>query len=64
MSALRRAVLAVFRRVIRVYFREIEVVGAPGPDARGRIFGANHVNGIVDPLVILTSIGCDVAPVA
>ena len=64
MSVLRRAVLSVFRRVIRVYFRDVEVVGAPGPDARGRIFGANHVNGIVDPLVVLTSVGCDIAPVA
>jgi 1-acyl-sn-glycerol-3-phosphate acyltransferase len=64
MSALRPVVLAVFRRVIRLYFREIEVVGAPAPDVGGRIFGANHVNGIVDPLVILTSVDCDVAPVA
>ena len=64
MSALRSVVLSVFRRVIRLYFREIEVVGAPGPEAHGRIFGANHVNGIVDPLVILTSVECDVAPVA
>ncbi len=49
---------------VRVFFREIEVVGAPPRGVRGRLFAANHVNGIVDPVVLLTATDCEVSPVA
>ncbi|MCC6646419.1 MAG: 1-acyl-sn-glycerol-3-phosphate acyltransferase [Polyangiaceae bacterium] len=48
----------------RVYFRRIEVVGAPSREVRGRLFAANHVNGVVDPVVIATVTACDLSPVA
>src|SRR5262249_10768337 len=56
---------ALFRRVIAIYFREIEVVGElPWPDAGGRLFAANHVNALVDPILVLTSAPCQISPVA
>jgi 1-acyl-sn-glycerol-3-phosphate acyltransferase len=47
----RRALVATFRSIIRLYFREIERVGSP-PDAstRGRVFVSNHHNALVDPI--------------
>jgi glycerol-3-phosphate O-acyltransferase/dihydroxyacetone phosphate acyltransferase len=57
--------LALFRRVARLYFREIEVVGeVPTPAIEGRIFAANHFNGLVDPILVLTNAPCPIAPVA
>ncbi len=65
MSALRSALLWGFRRVIAIYFREIEVMGHAPPRATGgRIFAANHVNGLVDPVLVLTSADCPICPVA
>ena len=52
------------RRVSRAYFREITVVDSPGPEVQGRLFAANHWNGIVDPLVILTEAPFRASPVA
>lgn len=64
-SLLRSALRAVFRRIARIYFREIEVAGAvPGKDTHGRIFGANHVNGLVDPVLVLTHAPCEASPIA
>ena len=62
---LREALTLLFKRAIALYFREIEVVG-PLPEAttRGRIFGANHTNGIVDPVLVLTQIPCAISPIA
>jgi hypothetical protein len=64
MAATRSVLLRVFRRVIATFFREVEIVGAPPKETRGRLFGANHVNGIVDPLLVLTSAPFPIAPVA
>ena len=50
---------------MRVYFREIEVLGEAPPRAtRGRLFVSNHVNGIVDPILVMTAAPCDISPVA
>jgi glycerol-3-phosphate O-acyltransferase/dihydroxyacetone phosphate acyltransferase len=64
-SLLRNALRAVFRRIARIYFREIEVAGAvPTAGTHGRIFGANHVNGLVDPVLVLTHSPCEASPIA
>jgi len=48
-----------------VYFREIEVLGeAPAANVRGRVFVSNHVNAIIDPILVITTAPCDVSPVA
>ncbi len=61
----RAALLVLFRRIARIYFREIEVAGdVPAPDTGGRLFGANHVNGLVDPILVLTQAPCPISPVA
>ena len=55
----------MFRTVIRIYFREIEVSGdVPDRDTGGRLFGANHVNGLVDPILVLTQAPCAISPIA
>jgi 1-acyl-sn-glycerol-3-phosphate acyltransferase len=61
----RRGLAWVFRRAMRIYFRDIEETGAR-PDARtgGRIFVSNHVNALVDPILVITSAPCSVSPVA
>lgn len=65
MGAFRRGLTWTFRRIVGVYFREIEVLGeAPSKDTGGRLFVANHVNGIVDPILVLTTAPCDISPVA
>jgi 1-acyl-sn-glycerol-3-phosphate acyltransferase len=56
---------AIFRRIIGIYFRDIEVVGqVPAPGTGGRLFAANHVNALVDPILVLTSAPCDISPLA
>ncbi|HEY3055215.1 MAG TPA: 1-acyl-sn-glycerol-3-phosphate acyltransferase [Thermoanaerobaculia bacterium] len=43
-----------FRRLLRLFFRRIEIVGLENvPLDRPVIFAANHPNGLVDPLLIL-----------
>lgn len=65
MGAVFSALRWIFRRVVGVYFREIEVLGEAPPTAtRGRLFVANHVNGIVDPILVMTAAPCDISPVA
>ena len=65
MGAFRRGLVWAFRRIIGVYFREIEVLGeAPPKGTRSRVFVSNHVNGIVDPILVLTAAPCDISPVA
>src|SRR5262249_3118981 len=64
-SPLRAALTRLFRRIIGVYFPEIEVLGeAPAKDVRGRLFVSNHVNAIVDPILIFTTAPCDISPIA
>jgi 1-acyl-sn-glycerol-3-phosphate acyltransferase len=62
---IRRALLATFRQVVRLYFRSVERVG-DGPDAstRGRVIVANHQNALIDPIVVLTDATCEVSPIA
>lgn len=61
----RSALLVLFRRIARIYFREIEVAGeVPHPGTGGRLFAANHVNGLVDPILVLTQAPCRISPVA
>ncbi len=55
---------ALFRQVMRVYFREVEVVGSPPSSTTRRLFGANHVNGIIDPVLVMTSTKATLSPVA
>lgn len=64
MRVVRALLLVLFRRIMRLFFREIEVVGEPSRAVGRRLFAANHVNGIVDPLLVLTSVRFEVAPVA
>lgn len=57
-GALRAALVATFRRVMRLHFRDIERLGDPsGPEVRGRMFVANHGNALIDPIPILTDAG-------
>lgn len=59
------ALLGFFRLVSSIYFRQIEVTGdVPGPETRGRLFGANHFNGLIDPVLVLTHAPCRIAPLA
>lgn len=61
----REALVATFRRVMRLYFRDIERLGnAPGPDVRGRVFVANHGNALIDPILVITGAACEISPVA
>jgi glycerol-3-phosphate O-acyltransferase/dihydroxyacetone phosphate acyltransferase len=51
---MRRAVTALLRFMLRLFFRRIEIVGIE--NVRGEapvVFAANHPNGLVDPLFIL-----------
>jgi 1-acyl-sn-glycerol-3-phosphate acyltransferase len=65
MGAVRTGLRWAFRRIIAIYFREIEVIGhVPEPRTGGRIFAANHVNGLVDPVLVLTTADCAICPVA
>jgi len=61
----RAALVWLFRRVIGTYFRDIEVTGnLPAADTGGRIFVSNHTNGLVDPILVLTTAACRISPVA
>ena len=48
----------------RIYFREVTTVDPPPDDVAGRLFAANHWNGIVDPLVILVEARFRASPIA
>jgi glycerol-3-phosphate O-acyltransferase/dihydroxyacetone phosphate acyltransferase len=64
-TPVRRVLLIVFRRIIALYFREIEIVGeVPKEGVGGRIFGGNHVNGLVDPILVLTQARINISPIA
>ncbi|HEX9943269.1 MAG TPA: 1-acyl-sn-glycerol-3-phosphate acyltransferase [Thermoanaerobaculia bacterium] len=46
--------LRLVRLVLRIFFREVEVVGAERiPPGRPLVLAANHVNGLIDPLLLL-----------
>jgi glycerol-3-phosphate O-acyltransferase / dihydroxyacetone phosphate acyltransferase len=63
--SLRRALIGTFRKIVRLYFREVERVGTPpAADTRGRVFVANHHNALIDPILVLTDAACDISPIA
>jgi glycerol-3-phosphate O-acyltransferase / dihydroxyacetone phosphate acyltransferase len=63
--SLRRALVATFRQIVRLYFREIERVGtAPSAATRGRVFVSNHHNALIDPILVLTDAACEISPIA
>jgi glycerol-3-phosphate O-acyltransferase/dihydroxyacetone phosphate acyltransferase len=54
----------VFRRVSRIYFRSVEVAGdVPSVSTGSRIFCGNHVNALLDPVLILLAAPCAVSPI-
>jgi glycerol-3-phosphate O-acyltransferase / dihydroxyacetone phosphate acyltransferase len=62
---LRAGLRWLFRRISRIYFRELEVVGEiPTGDVGARLFAANHFNALVDPILVLTQAPCPISPVA
>ena len=49
-----RLIRAVARLILAVFFREVEVVGAERlPRDRPLVLVANHVNGLIDPLLLM-----------
>ena len=64
-GGLRAALVATFRRVMRLYFRDIERLGdPPGPEVRGRVFVSNHGNALIDPILVITDAACPISPIA
>ena len=64
-ASIRRALVATFRGIIRLYFRDIERVGdAPPAETRGRVFVSNHHNALIDPILVLTDAACEISPIA
>lgn len=64
-GGVRAALRLVFQRVVAIYFRDVEIAGnVPHPDTGGRLFAANHVNALVDPILVLTQAPCPISPVA
>lgn len=61
---LRPLLLRLFRALIGVYFRDIEAVGVPPPSTRGRLLAANHVNGLIDPILVVTRAPFAISPIA
>ena len=62
---MREALVATFRRLIRLYFRRIERVGdPPRVGTRGRVFVSNHHNALIDPILVLTDAACEISPIA
>jgi glycerol-3-phosphate O-acyltransferase / dihydroxyacetone phosphate acyltransferase len=53
MAAADRSFRALVRLVLRIFFREVEVAGAERlPAGRPLVLVANHVNGLIDPLLL------------
>ena len=62
---LRGALVGTFRRLMRLYFRDIERFGeAPAVETRGRVFVSNHSNALLDPVLVMTDAPCEISPVA
>jgi 1-acyl-sn-glycerol-3-phosphate acyltransferase len=65
MGATHAAIRWAFRRIMAVYFRDIEATGnVPTANTAGRLFVSNHVNALVDPILVLTTAPCDISPIA
>jgi glycerol-3-phosphate O-acyltransferase/dihydroxyacetone phosphate acyltransferase len=53
-----RAVRALLRGAVAVFFREVQVEGADGiPDAGPTIFAGNHPNSLIDPVLVIATSG-------
>ena len=53
------------RLLVRAYFRRVEVEGpVPSPGVRGRLVAANHVNALVDPLLVVAASRAALSPLA
>jgi len=53
-----RFLRALIHLILKVFFRRVEVVGAGNvPQGRPLVVVANHVNGLVDPILVLGSLG-------
>ena len=64
-GSVRSGLLILFRRIVAIYFRDVEIAGeVPRHDTGGRVFAANHVNALVDPILVLTQAPCPISPVA
>ena len=62
---LRGALVGTFRRLMRLYFRDIERFGEPpAVETRGRVFVSNHSNALLDPVLVMTDAPCEISPVA
>jgi len=64
MSMVRAVLLSFFRVLGGIYFRDVEALGVPPEGTRGRLFAANHVNGLIDPILVVTRVPFPIAPVA
>src|SRR5262245_45048184 len=65
LPTVRRALVSTFRRIMRLYFRDIERVGeTPSSSTRGRVFVSNHNNALIDPILVLTDAPCEISPIA
>lgn len=65
LGGVRTTLRFLFRRVVGIYFRDVEIAGdVPQPTTGGRVFAANHVNALVDPILVLTQAPCPISPVA
>jgi len=63
--SVRRGLVGTFRKIVRLYFREIERIGSPpAPDTQGRVFVSNHHNALIDPILVLTDTECEISPIA
>lgn len=50
--------------MIHIYFRRIEVAGnRPSAQTSSRVFVGNHANGLVDPVLVITSAPCRISPI-
>jgi glycerol-3-phosphate O-acyltransferase/dihydroxyacetone phosphate acyltransferase len=65
LPSVRGVLVSAFRRLMRLYFRQVERVGEPpGPETRGRVIVSNHTNALIDPILVLTDAACEISPVA
>lgn len=65
LPSVRGVLVSTFRRLMRLYFREVERVGEPpGAETRGRVIVSNHTNALIDPVLVLTDSPAEISPVA
>lgn len=53
-AGMRRFLVALFRALLRVFYRRVEVTGLENvPTDRGIVYAVNHPNGLIDPMFIV-----------